>query len=197
MQMYRSVIAVDLIEKADSGYKTYFCPRILYQTTMKKIQFISLCLLIAAVWVSCKQNATPSAEAETTSFGAGVSKPDAAVSFADVSAQLETADSVNVVMRAKVAEVCQAKGCWMNIVDPAGTAEGEIFVQFQDYGFFMPKDLSGQEVIIEGKAYTEETSVEDLKHYAEDEGKTAEEIAAITAPVMEKKFMATGVVIVK
>jgi hypothetical protein len=197
MQMYRSVIAVDFIEKADSAYKTYFCPRILYQTTMKKIQFISLLLLVVATWVSCKQNAAPAAEAETTSFGAGVSKPDAAVSFADVSAQLETADSVNVVMRAKVAEVCQAKGCWMNIVDPAGTAGGEIFVQFQDYGFFMPKDLSGQEVIIEGKAYTEQTSVEDLKHYAEDEGKTAEEIAAITEPVMEKKFMATGVVIVK
>lgn len=165
---------------------------------MKKIQLITL-LLVAAVWVSCKQ--APAAEAENnteiTSFGAGVSKPDAAVSFADVSTQLETADSVNVVMRAKVAEVCQAKGCWMNIVDPAGTAQGEIFVQFQDYGFFMPKDLSGQEVIIEGKAYTEETSVEDLKHYAEDEGKTAEEIAAITEPMMEKKFMATGVVIVK
>ena len=85
----------------------------------------------------------------------------------------------------------------MNIVDGAGASEGEIFVQFQDYGFFMPKDLAGQEVIIEGKAYRQETSVEELKHYAEDAGKTAEEIAAITEPVMEKKFMATGVVVVK
>ena len=195
MKRYRSVIAADLLENADSGYKTYFCLHILYQTTMKKIQFITLLLLVAAVWVSCKQ--APAAEAETNSFGAGVSKPDAAVSFADVNTQLETADSVMVVMRAKVGEVCQAKGCWMNVVDAAGTAEGEMFVQFQDYGFFMPKDIAGREVIVEGKAYKQETSVEELKHYAEDAGKSAEEIAAITEPVMEKKFMATGVVLVK
>ncbi len=195
MKRYKSVIAADLLENADSGYKTYFCLHILYQTTMKKIQFITLLLLVAAVWISCKQ--APAAEAETNSFGAGVSKPDAAVSFADVNAQLETADSVNVVMRAKVGEVCQAKGCWMNVVDAAGTAEGEMFVQFQDYGFFMPKDIAGREVIVEGKAYKQETSVEELKHYAEDAGKSAEEIAAITEPVMEKKFMATGVVLVK
>ena len=195
MKRYRSVIAADLLENADSGYKTYFCLHILYQTTMKKIQFITLLLLVAAVWVSCKQ--APAAEAETNSFGAGVSKPDAAVSFAEVNTQLETADSVMVVMRAKVGEVCQAKGCWMNVVDAAGTAEGEMFVQFQDYGFFMPKDIAGREVIVEGKAYKQETSVEELKHYAEDAGKSAEEIAAITEPVMEKKFMATGVVLVK
>lgn len=195
MMRYRSVIAADLLENADSGYKTYFCLHILYQTTMKKIQFITLLLLVAAVWISCKQ--APATEAETNSFGAGVSKPDAAVSFADVNAQLETADSVNVVMRAKVGEVCQAKGCWMNVVDAAGTSEGEMFVQFQDYGFFMPKDIAGREVIVEGIAYKQETSVEELKHYAEDADKTAEEIAAITEPVMEKKFMATGVVIVK
>ena len=195
MKRYRSVIAADLLENADSGYKTYFCLHILYQTTMKKIQFITLLLLVAAVWISCKQ--APAAEAETNSFGAGVSKPDAAISFADVNAQLETADSAMVIMRAKVGEVCQAKDCWMNIVDAAGTTEGEMFVQFQDYGFFMPKDIAGREVIVEGKAYKQETSVEELKHYAEDAGKSAEEIAAITEPVMEKKFMATGVVLVK
>ena len=49
--------------------------------------------------------------------------------------------------------------------------------------------------MIEGVAYKEETSVDELKHYAEDAGKTAEEIAAITEPVSEKKFMATGVVL--
>ena len=74
MKRYKSVIAADLLENADSGYKTYFCLHILYQTTMKKIQFITLLRLVAAVWVSCKQ--APAAEAETNSFGAGVAKPD-------------------------------------------------------------------------------------------------------------------------
>ncbi|HEY3387502.1 MAG TPA: DUF4920 domain-containing protein [Saprospiraceae bacterium] len=163
---------------------------------MKKIQFISLLLLASMAWFSCKQAATPAAVDEN-SFGAGVSKPDAAMTFADVNNQLATADSVNVVMRAKVSGVCQAKGCWMNLVDPTGAISEEIFVQFHDYGFFMPKDIEGREVIVEGKAYKQETTVEELKHYAEDAGKTAEEIAAITEPVMEKKFMATGVVLLK
>lgn len=163
---------------------------------MKKIHFISLLLLTAITWFSCKQAATSTASDEN-SFGAGVSKPEAALTFADVNTQLATADSVNVVMRAKVSGVCQTKGCWMNLVDPTGTTADEMFVQFHDYGFFMPKDIEGREVIVEGKAYKEETTVEELKHYAEDEGKSPEEIAAITEPVTEKKFMATGVVLVK
>ena len=160
---------------------------------MKNIQYLLTLLMGFTLMVSCKSVET----SEDGSYGAGVSNPEAAISFADVYAQLDTADSLNVTMKGKVESVCQTKGCWMNLVDPAGASDGEIFVQFFDYGFFMPKDLSGSEVIIEGKAYTEVTSIEELKHYAEDEGQTEEEIAAITEPLFEKKFMATGVMVVK
>ena len=61
--------------------------------------------------------------------------------------------------------------------------------------FFMPKDIAGRKVVMEGKAYREITTVEELRHFAEDEGKSAEEIAAITEPLEELKFMATGVVL--
>jgi hypothetical protein len=152
--------------------------------------------------IACKP-AAPEAAAEAQeageTFGAGVSNPDSTQPFSAVLAQLDNTDSIaNVVLTAKVSEVCQAKGCWMNLVDPAtGDSLNTLFVQFQDYGFFMPKDIAGREVVIEGVAYTEETSVEDLRHYAEDAGKSAEEIAAITEPVKEKKFMATGVLLKK
>ncbi len=160
---------------------------------MKIIQILSTLFLGIILLASCK-----SAEvSEDGIYGAGVSNTASAVSFSEVYAQLDTADSMNVVMKGKVESVCQTKGCWMNLVDPSGASDGEIFVQFFDYGFFMPKDLSGSEVIVEGKAYSERTSVEELKHYAEDEGKSEEEIAAITEPLFEKKFMATGVVVVK
>jgi len=43
----------------------------------------------------------------------------------------------------------------------------------------------------------EETSVAELKHYAEDEGKSKKEIAEITAPKIEYKFLAHGVLISK
>ncbi len=160
---------------------------------MKKLQFLLLFLGGFSAWVGCQSS--PSAAGD--SFGAGVTNPESAISLAEVSTQLDSLDSLNVVMRAKVSGVCQAKGCWMNLVDGTTTGQGEMFVQFKDYGFFMPKDLAGKEVIVEGKAYKEATSIEELRHYAEDAGKTAEEIAAITEPTMEKKFLATGVVLVK
>ncbi len=162
---------------------------------MKANSLFSLLLLVALL-AACKNTpSTPAVEGDT--FGAGVSKPEAAVAFSDVIKQLDSADSVIVVMKGKVTDVCQAKGCWMNIVDPVSGTEDELFVQFQDYGFFMPKDIAGREVLLEGKAYKEQTTVEELRHYAEDAGKSEEEIAAITEPVTEKKFMATGVVLLK
>ena len=160
---------------------------------MKKIQSIFLLLSGIAFWLSCKTTPTVAGDA----FGAGVSKPESSVAFAEVVKQLETADSLNVVMKAKVSEVCQAKGCWMNLVDPVATSDESLFVKFKDYAFFVPKDIAGREVLVEGVAYKEETTVEELRHYAEDAGKSEEEIAKITEPVTEKKFMATGVVLLK
>ncbi len=95
----------------------------------------------------------------------------------------------------KVMEVCQKKGCWMTIVsDQPG--QPEMRVTFKDYAFFMPKDLSGKQVVVDGYAYVETTPVDVLRHYAEDAGKPKEEIAAITTPKREISFEAFGVVIV-
>lgn len=165
---------------------------------MKRILIPTLLLLGLMTW-ACKEASTTQAETENPEgvWGTGVANTSSARPFAEIAGLLEAADTVKTVLRAKVDEVCQAKGCWMNIVDPSGETAEAIFVQFKDYGFFVPKDLAGKEVYIEGVAYKEQTSVEDLKHYAEDAGKSAEEIAAITEPVTEKKFMATGVEIVK
>ncbi|MBK8670241.1 MAG: DUF4920 domain-containing protein [Saprospiraceae bacterium] len=117
------------------------------------------------------------------------------ISYTQLLSQMATADSLNAKVTGKVSGVCQTKGCWMNIVSDADTTKTEMFVQFKDYGFFMPKDLAGKEVVMLGKAYREVTSVEDLKHFAEDEGLTEEEIAKITEPKTELKFMASGVMI--
>ena len=67
-------------------------------------------------------------------------------------------------------------------------------VTFKDYGFFMPLDATG-EVVVNGIAYVKETSVADLKHYAEDAGKSAEEIAKITEPEVTMSFEADGVLL--
>ncbi|HJW30867.1 MAG TPA: DUF4920 domain-containing protein [Saprospiraceae bacterium] len=157
---------------------------------MKKIMFLTLMGVVLGL-MACQS--TPKGDGKT--FGTGVSNPSAAVAFADVVRQLDSVESINVVMKGKVTGVCQEKGCWMKIVAPDSSSAEELFVQFKDYGFFMPKDLAGHQVLLEGKAYKAETSVKQLRHYAEDAKKSEEEIAQITEPLVEKKFMASGVVI--
>jgi hypothetical protein len=104
--------------------------------------------------------------------------------------QSKLADTLHTTLQGTVNEVCQAKGCWMTI---AASNEEDMMVKFKDYGFFMPKDISGREVVMHGMAYYQITPVEELQHYAEDAGKSQEEIAAITEPKRELRFLADGV----
>ena len=162
-------------------------------------------LVVPFLWMCTGQNTTSdsTAEGETSTTEEVADENWQGEKFeysetqnvSDVIDALAEQDSVPAVVKATVQEVCQAKGCWMNVADGG---EGQpIFVQFKDYGFFMPKDLGGGEVVMKGYAYREMTSVEDLRHFAEDEGKSPEEIAAITEPEEELKFLASGVHILK
>lgn len=104
---------------------------------------------------------------------------------------LTLGDTINVKFISEVKEVCQKKGCWMKL----DMGEDETMVRFKDYGFFMPKDISGRDIIVSGKAYVEVMSVKDQQHYAEDGGKSPEEIAAITEPKRTLALEASGVLL--
>lgn len=166
---------------------------------MKKVL---LFLLVVTGLFACNQktvgdkstDATEAKENATNHFGEKISA-DGALAFDELVSKMEGSDSMLVKVRGKVEDVCQAKGCWMNIV--SDNTDAKMFVKFKDYGFFMPKDIAGEEVIMEGYAYREITSVDELRHYAEDKGKSAEEIAAITEPKEEFKFMASGVILLE
>ena len=107
---------------------------------------------------------------------------------------LKKGDTLNVKFASTIKEVCTKKGCWM--VLPLGE-EKETMVRFKDYGFFMPLDSKNKEVIVSGKGYIKETSVKELQHYAEDAGKSKEEIAQIIEPKQEFAFEANGVLMKK
>lgn len=109
--------------------------------------------------------------------------------------KMEVGDSLNVSFITKVQEVCQKKGCWMRL-DLGEDSPGS-FVKFKDYDFFVPMDAASAEVIVKGVAYKAETSLAELKHYAQDAGKSEEEIAAITQPKVEYNFLADGVYLKK
>lgn len=105
---------------------------------------------------------------------------------------LPITDTLNTKFSASVIEVCKSKGCWMKLKMDDGT---EAMVKFKDYGFFMPKDIAGKEVIVNGKAFIEAMSVDEQRHYAEDGGESAEAIAAITEPKKTLRFEADGVLL--
>ena len=106
--------------------------------------------------------------------------------------QLAVTDTIMTQVKGEIREVCQAKGCWMNVALDSGD---EVFVRFKDYGFFVPKDAASKTVFMNGLAFLEEMSVEDQRHYAEDSGASEEEIAQITEPARILRFEADGVLI--
>ncbi|WP_055446621.1 DUF4920 domain-containing protein [Lacinutrix mariniflava] len=128
------------------------------------------------------------------SFGEEIIADDAIAvkSMAEHYKAMNVGDSINTKMIAKVDEVCQSKGCWMKLDLDNGE---QVMVKFKDYGFFMPKDITGKEVIVNGKAYVKEVSVEEQRHYAEDGGESEEAIAAIIAPKRTFSFEADGVLL--
>ena len=104
---------------------------------------------------------------------------------------IKKTDTLFTKIQGRIKQVCSKKGCWMTL--DMGD-EKDLMVRFKDYGFFMPLDAKG-EVIMNGKAYVSETSVEDLKHYAEDAGASELEIEAIVAPKLTYNFEADGVLL--
>jgi len=117
---------------------------------------------------------------------------DAVLSLNELSQKIEKiGDTLQLTLKGTIKEVCTKKGCWMTL---SMENDSEMMVRFKDYGFFVPLDASG-EVLIHGKAFISETSVDDLRHYAEDAGASDDEIAAITTPKTSYNFEADGVLI--
>lgn len=112
--------------------------------------------------------------------------------MAEVYKSMRIGDTINAKMVGTVDEVCQSKGCWMKLNLDDGD---QVMVKFKDYGFFMPKDIAGKEVVINGKAYVNEVPVDEQRHYAEDAGKSEEEITVITEPKKTFSFEADGVLL--
>ena len=164
---------------------------------MKKVLMIvamsALCLYCSGPSGASGSNSATPVQSDGKYFGEKISEADA-ISYTALLQVLVKTDSVATKVKGIVTSVCQAKGCWIKLTSE-GDNQPEMMVKFKDYGFFMPKDIAGRQVVLQGIAYREVTSVDELRHYAEDAGKSAEEIQKITAPKEELKFMAAGVVL--
>lgn len=150
------------------------------ETSNKKVQDSSL------------KNNEMAYEAYGDSFEKG--KPLSAEAMFAEYKNMEVGDTLKVSFETSVNTVCKMKGCWMTLEVPG---DEDVRVSFKDYGFFVPKNIEDRRAIVSGKAFLTEISVEDLKHYAEDEGKSVEEILRITEPKKSMAFIADGVLLKK
>ena len=100
--------------------------------------------------------------------------------------------SSKIKLEGEILSSCPMKGCWMKI----SVEKDTVLVRFKDYGFFVPKNgIEGKRTIINGNISVDTLSVAQLQHYAEDAGKSKEEIALINKPEITISFLADGVLI--
>jgi len=106
---------------------------------------IGMCSLTA-----CKDKSAPTAVENGMEYFGEKITADGAITYEELIAKLATNEAVeNVKLKGKIDGVCQAKGCWMNIISEKGTDDDGFFVKFKDYGFFMPLDASGNTAIMQ------------------------------------------------
>ena len=129
--------------------------------------------------------------ASTGVFGKSIDEKGA-IPIKKLQKEMSKAESLPIKVKGTITEVCQVKGCWMTM----DLGNGEMMrIKFKDYGFFVPKDAAGKTATIEGVAQKELIDIDELKHLAEDAGKTEEEIQAIDRAKEELTFVADGVII--
>jgi hypothetical protein len=117
---------------------------------------------------------------------------DGAITANELPAKLQSTKSVEVKVSGKVTEVCKMEGCWLRME----TANGSMLIKMKDHAFLVPLAMNGKTIVVDGTATLKETSVEMLKHYAEDAGKSKAEIDAIKEPKKEITMEAKGILVI-
>lgn len=107
--------------------------------------------------------------ADSESFGAPLDESIAAVSLEEIAINGGNYVGRPVRVVARVAEVCQKKGCFFI----AQEGSSVVRISFKDYGFFVPTDISGRRVTFVGEVVAREVTTEEAEHYAEDLGASA------------------------
>lgn len=85
------------------------------------------------------------------------------VDYGDLLKNVEDNNNKVVAVKGKVAEVCQAMGCWMTMSDGKTTTRATT-----SHNFFLPKDIAGQDAVIIGTFKMTEISEEEARHYNEE-----------------------------
>ena len=119
-------------------------------------------------------------------FGAGL-RLEQSTPLAEVVSSPERFAEEPLLLHGRISDVCLRKGCWTILSE----GDTHLRVRFQDYGFFLPKDCSGEEAFVEGRVVVEPLSKAAARHY-ESESRDGNP-DAVKGPRREVGFVATGV----
>ena len=139
-----------------------------------------------------KQDETP---AEGKTYGDGVSEMSV-VSISDLVADPHAFEGKTVRVEGIVTDVCQKRGCWMEL---AGDAPGKkLRFKVQDGVMVFPMTEKGKYAVAEGTIALQELSVEDARayaaHKAEEKGEEFDP-NTITEPTTVVRLDGTGAII--
>jgi hypothetical protein len=162
---------------------------------------LAAALALAAQAQDSHKHAAPAQDKETTKDTAAA---DAAatvkrgepigdsprVAFADVLKEPKKFAGKAVVIEGSVERVCQAEGCWMQIVPESGAESGAVRVTF-DHKFAVPKDAAKMNFRAAGTFSVKTLSKETVEHLVKEDGAKIKTNPDGTAD--ELAFLATGV----
>jgi len=167
---------------------TFYSLSELYLTSKQnQMKYVFILCLLASVLSANAQDKEKIQAAKGVIYGQ-VSEEKSAVAVDELPNKLVD-DAYTGQIKGKVVEVCKAEGCWIRLQKKDGT----MMVRAKDHAFLMPENIVGKTVLVEGNATTKETSEQMRKHYAEDSGKSKEEIAKIKGSEKSVEFAAKGV----
>lgn len=156
---------------------------------MRKI--LGSAFILGALTLNSCASEVKSEEKEMIAYGPAKVDVKKAVSVQEVLSKMENDKTEKeFTFEADIEEVCSNAGCWINVKNAAGK---ELMVRFKDHFTIPIKTKIGTHAFLHGVAYWDTIPVDLLQHFAEDAGKSEEEIAKITEPSFELSFEADGI----
>lgn len=130
-------------------------------------------------------------------YGAPFSLEDDPVALADAIADLDAAveqegDDArldDLKISGRIEHVCQSKGCWFTL--EADDLDLTVRIRMEDYAFFVPRNASGADAVIEGSLQRVTVNEKMARHLAEDQG--IEDVDSIEGDEENYLIMARGI----
>ncbi|MBK8270554.1 MAG: DUF4920 domain-containing protein [Planctomycetes bacterium] len=157
-----------------------------------KIALVVLLAGISLFAVGCQS----SENTEGFKVYGGKAEPKQVLTLSDVVARADALKEQRICVKGDISEVCKNRGCWMTVTDGKHTAR----VRFTksdacSEGFYVPRNAAGHKALMNGIVEVMTLSQAEARHYAEDNGKSVEEIEKIQGPQTEITFFADAVMI--